>query len=54
MFKFIKDKLPTGGRSLHVSRFFNVSMDDYMATGERDAILASSGMGKSYLTGVIA
>jgi len=25
-----------------------------MATGERDAILASSGMGKSYLTGVIA
>ncbi len=54
MFKFIKDKLPTGGRSLHVSRFFNVSLDDYVATGERDAILASSGMGKSYLTGVIA
>ncbi len=54
MFKFIKDKLPAGGRSLHVSRFFNVSMEDYLATGERDAILASSGMGKSYLTGVIA
>ncbi len=55
MFKFIKDKLPgSGGRSLHVSRFFNVSLDDYQATGERDAILASSGMGKSYLTGVIA
>lgn len=54
VFKFLKDKLPTGGRSLHVSRFFNVSIDDYQATGERDAILASSGMGKSYLTGVIA
>lgn len=54
MFKFIKDKFPTGGRSLHVSRFFNVSLEDYAATGERDAILASSGMGKSYLTGVIA
>lgn len=54
MFKFIKDRLPTGGRSLHVSRFFNVSIDDYVATGERDAVLASSGMGKSYLTGVIA
>lgn len=54
MFKFIKDRLPAGGRSLHVSRFFNVSLDDYVATGERDAILASSGMGKSYLTGVIA
>lgn len=54
MFKFIKDRIPTGGRSLKVSRFFNVSLEDYSATGERDAILASSGMGKSYLTGVIA
>jgi hypothetical protein len=54
VFKFLKDRLPTGGRSLHVSRFFNVSLEDYQATGERDAILASSGMGKSYLTGVIA
>jgi hypothetical protein len=55
MFKFLKDKIPGGGgRSLNISRFFSVSMDDYMATGERDAILASSGMGKSYLTGVIA
>lgn len=54
MFKFIKDRLPTGGKSLKVSRFFSVSQDDYAATGERDAVLASSGMGKSYLTGVIA
>lgn len=54
MFKFLKDKLPLGGRSLHVSRFFHVALEDYLATGERDAVLASSGMGKSYLTGVIA
>lgn len=54
MLKFIKDKMPRGGRSLNVSRFFKVSVDDYVATGERDAILASSGMGKSYLTGVLA
>lgn len=55
MFKFIKDKLPgPGARALKVSRSFSVSQEDYMATGERDAILASSGMGKSYLTGVIA
>jgi hypothetical protein len=30
-----------------------VPYSDYASTGERDAILASSGMGKSYLTGVL-
>jgi hypothetical protein len=55
MFQFLKDKIPTSkGRHLKVSNSFSVSLDDFMATGERDAILASSGMGKSYLTGVIA
>ncbi|MFN8615058.1 MAG: DUF87 domain-containing protein [Vampirovibrionales bacterium] len=40
-------------RVLKVAPMFGVPLDDYKATGERDAILASSGMGKSYLTGVL-
>jgi hypothetical protein len=40
-------------RALAVSNLFSVPLDDYATTGERDAVLASSGMGKSYLTGVI-
>lgn len=40
--------------TLRVSDNFSVDLAAYKATGERDAILASSGMGKSYLTGVIA
>lgn len=53
MFNFIKNKI-TGSRSLRVSKNVSVSLDEFMAIGERDAVLASSGMGKSYLTGVIA
>ncbi len=52
MFKFIKSTLP-GARVLKVAPLFSVPLDDYKTTGERDAILASSGMGKSYLTGVL-
>ena len=40
-------------RALAVSNMFSVPLDDYKTTGERDAVLASSGMGKSYLTGVM-
>ncbi|MFM7469412.1 MAG: helicase HerA domain-containing protein [Vampirovibrionales bacterium] len=40
-------------RALQVSKTFSVPLEDYAQTGERDAILASSGMGKSYLTGVL-
>lgn len=54
MFKFIKNRLSSGSKSLNVSRFFQVTLDDYTAVGERDAVIASSGMGKSYLTGVLA
>ncbi len=53
MFKFIKTRLTPGARALNVAPLFSVPLDEYKATGERDAILASSGMGKSYLTGVI-
>lgn len=53
MFNFIKNKLIPGSRSLQVSKNYAVPLEDYAATGERDAILASSGMGKSYLTGVL-
>lgn len=42
-----------GPRALRVAPLFSVPLDDYKATGERDAILASSGMGKSYLCGVL-
>lgn len=53
MFKFLKTRLTPGARALNVAPLFSVSLEDYKATGERDAILASSGMGKSYLTGVL-
>jgi len=53
MFKFIKKKLSNSGRALHVGKNFEVPLAAWATTGERDAILASSGMGKSYLTGVI-
>jgi DNA helicase HerA-like ATPase len=54
MFQFFKDKIPTpSARSLNVAKGFAVSQQEFAATGERDAILASSGMGKSYLTGVL-
>ncbi|MEB3287814.1 MAG: DUF87 domain-containing protein [Vampirovibrionales bacterium] len=55
MFEFLKNKLPQAQpqRVLHVGKNFSVPMSLYAQTGERDAILASSGMGKSYLTGVI-
>jgi DNA helicase HerA-like ATPase len=39
---------------MKVSKDFSINLEDYAKVGERDAILASSGMGKSYLTGVIA
>ncbi len=53
MFRFIKDKIVPGQRALQVSKNFSVPLDAFATTGERDAILASSGMGKSYLTGVL-
>ncbi|MBY0402580.1 MAG: DUF87 domain-containing protein [Cyanobacteria bacterium] len=53
MFKFLKDKLLPNQRTLQVSKNYGVPLDDYATTGERDAVLASSGMGKSYLTGVL-
>lgn len=53
MFKYLKNKITPGARALNVAPLFSVPLDDYKATGERDAILASSGMGKSYLTGVL-
>lgn len=55
VFGFVKNKiLGQQSKSLQVGRNFSVPMDAFSATGERDAILASSGMGKSYLAGVIA
>jgi uncharacterized protein len=53
MFQFLKNKIVPQQRALQVSKSFSVPLTDYAATGERDAILASSGMGKSYLTGVL-
>lgn len=53
MFNFIKNKLMQPTRALQVSKNFSVPLADFATTGERDAILASSGMGKSYLTGVL-
>lgn len=49
----LASKLGGGQRSLRVSKTFSVPLADYSAVGERDAVLASSGMGKSYLTGVL-
>lgn len=53
MFNFIKNRLLPNNRALQVSKNYAVPLDDYASTGERDAVLASSGMGKSYLTGVL-
>lgn len=41
------------GQCSKTGRRFEIDTNDYMSAGERDAILASSGMGKSYLMGVI-
>lgn len=53
MFRFIKNKIVPGSRGLEVAKNFTIPLDAFATTGERDAILASSGMGKSYLTGVL-
>ena len=55
VFEFIKAKVTAApkARFMQVSPQFAVPLEEYKATGERDAILASSGMGKSYLTGVL-
>ena len=45
---------PKPSAVLRVADDFRVNLADYAQTGERDAILAASGMGKSYLTGVLA
>lgn len=54
MLNYFKKTLTRRRRRLQVSNFFSVPLDPYIATGERDAVIASSGMGKSYLTGVLA
>ena len=53
MFRFIKNRLVPGARALQVGKGFSIPLADWATMGERDAILASSGMGKSYLTGVL-
>lgn len=53
MLRFLKNKLAPASKALQVSKTFSVPLAEFAATGERDAILASSGMGKSYLTGVL-
>jgi hypothetical protein len=53
MLRFLKNKINPASRALQVSKSFSVPLADFASTGERDAILASSGMGKSYLTGVL-
>ncbi len=53
MFRFLKNQIIPGQRALQVAKNFSISLDAFATTGERDAILASSGMGKSYLTGVL-
>jgi uncharacterized protein len=40
-------------RVLNIADDFQINLDDWTESGDRDAILASSGMGKSYLAGVI-
>lgn len=47
------DFKPKHSSFLRVSEGFSVDLEPFRSTGERDAILASSGMGKSYLTGVL-
>lgn len=56
MLDYLKKRLvtpPSRQRGLKVGQRFGVPFEDYLSTGERDAILASSGMGKSYLCGVL-
>ena len=53
MFRFIKNKMVPGTRGLEVAKTLTIPLDAFATTGERDAVLASSGMGKSYLTGVL-
>jgi uncharacterized protein len=53
MLRFLQNKIAPATRALKVSRAFHVPIADYVTVGERDAVLASSGMGKSYLTGVL-
>jgi len=54
MFKFLQKAITANKpKVLQVSKNFSVPLADFLSTGERDAILASSGMGKSYLTGVL-
>ncbi|MEB3245944.1 MAG: DUF87 domain-containing protein [Vampirovibrionales bacterium] len=54
MLRFLRQKFtPPSQQALQVSKNFSVPLAVYADTGERDAILASSGMGKSYLTGVL-
>lgn len=53
MLRFLKNRLIPSARALQVSKSFSVPLEEWTTTGERDAILASSGMGKSYLTGVL-
>jgi DNA helicase HerA-like ATPase len=47
------EQTPPRSETLRVSEDFEIDPKTFNSTGERDAILASSGMGKSYLTGVI-
>lgn len=49
----VPEILPKPSGILRVSEHFHLDTAAYTSTGERDAILASSGMGKSYLTGVL-
>ncbi|MFN7311423.1 MAG: helicase HerA domain-containing protein [Vampirovibrionales bacterium] len=54
MFKFLQKTIAASKpKVLQVAKNFSVPLADFLSTGERDAILASSGMGKSYLTGVL-
>jgi Helicase HerA, central domain len=53
MLRFLQNKVNPAAKALRVSKTFSVPLADFADTGERDAILASSGMGKSYLTGVL-
>jgi DNA helicase HerA-like ATPase len=41
------------GQEVNTGHPFRIDSQKYLSSGERDAILASSGMGKSYLMGVI-
>lgn len=41
------------GHEVQTGQSFRIDSNQFLSSGERDAILASSGMGKSYLMGVI-